>query len=176
MSSQKSCVALTRRGTRCKNRMKDEHQGFCSVHLKCYPIVQPVHTRAEKVERVVKLAGGISGLIAAIIKIAEFAHAHWDRITMLWHVDTTTVRPAKKVQRTRKLVNGIRTLKPRTGLLDRWAVLLRKERVSEIELQKLAREFDTWFRNLPNHLRKDVTEYFGKEYIRAVRVALANRS
>lgn len=135
---------------------------FCTTHLDQDPRYRQAHSlppisksRAEKVERAVKLAGGVTGLVAGTIKIIEFIATHWPKMQ-----DVLKKTIDGQIRR-----DGARRALPfprPTGEINVRNVVMLKARF-ESELKRLSRT-----------QRRVLEDEFGPAYVRSVRRGLTS--
>jgi hypothetical protein len=108
-------------------------------------------TRFEKIDQAVKFAGGVAGLLTALIKIFEFAAAHW-RYTG----DVPFQYVDGQVDSCKQFQVDIQSQ-------------LDKGTFEEIDLEELARRFNSWCVEVPRYLRAEIEKEFGYDIIVEVR-------
>ena len=168
MALSKRCVATTKAGKRCKNRVKNGT--FCSRHPKSAKIslIKPLG-KWEKVGLGVGIAAGSTQLIEQIIKIVKFDAEHCQKIKPLvqyysafQHWDNTTRHKRRKF-------SGM-------SFGRRCELLLQQRVISESDLRKLSKSLDQWLKDLPPSVRIETLEHFGTHHIDKLRRSLRTMS
>jgi hypothetical protein len=112
----------------------------------------------DKVERVVKLAGAISGLIAGIIKIVHWVVGHWGEVTI-------GLESPEHDEEAYDMTWEFRS----------YCTDLSETDVTNVpQLRAFASLFEEWFRDLSAHTQGEIIDKFGADNISELRHTLSS--